>query len=144
MSLAVAEYFIESYFFPDFKPRFWSISVLGFFLCLIGDSMRKAAMLTGKASFTHQIKYYKRQEHKLITHGIYRYVRHPGYLGWFIWSVGTQILLCNPVCSVIFFAWSAYFFYDRIPYEEKYLIRFFGDEYVRYRDRTPTYLPFVK
>jgi uncharacterized membrane protein len=32
----------------------------------------------------------------------YRYVRHPGYLGWFIWAVGTQVLLANPVCTLLF------------------------------------------
>ena len=27
-----------------------------------------------------------------------RYCRHPGYLGWFVWAVGTQLLLVNPLC----------------------------------------------
>lgn len=27
-----------------------------------------------------------------------RYCRHPGYLGWFVWVIGTQLLLVNPVC----------------------------------------------
>jgi protein-S-isoprenylcysteine O-methyltransferase Ste14 len=31
-----------------------------------------------------------------------RFVRHPGYMGWFIWSVATQLLLVNPVCTVVF------------------------------------------
>jgi hypothetical protein len=29
-------------------------------------------------------------------------MRHPGYVGWFIWSVATQILLLNPVCVCVF------------------------------------------
>lgn len=31
-----------------------------------------------------------------------RYVRHPGYLGWLLWAVGTQVLLCNPVTTIAF------------------------------------------
>ena len=31
-----------------------------------------------------------------------RFVRHPGYLGWFIWAVGTQVLLCNPLSMISF------------------------------------------
>lgn len=29
-------------------------------------------------------------------------MRHPGYMGWFIWSVATQLLLVNPVCTLVF------------------------------------------
>lgn len=32
----------------------------------------------------------------------FRYIRHPGYLGWLVWSVGTQVLLINPICTVLF------------------------------------------
>lgn len=31
-----------------------------------------------------------------------RHIRHPGYLGWFIWAVGTQFLLVNPVSIAVF------------------------------------------
>ena len=31
-----------------------------------------------------------------------RYIRHPGYLGFLLWCVGTQMLLVNPVCCIIF------------------------------------------
>ena len=29
-------------------------------------------------------------------------MRHPGYLGFLLWSVGTQVLLMNPLCTVGF------------------------------------------
>lgn len=38
----------------------------------------------------------------MVTSGMYTYLRHPGYFGWFLWSVGTQVLLCNPICAVAF------------------------------------------
>jgi hypothetical protein len=31
-----------------------------------------------------------------------RHIRHPGYLGWFIWALGTQVLLCNPISCTAF------------------------------------------
>src|SRR4051812_31669288 len=51
-----------------------------------------------------------------------RCFRHPSYVGWFYWSVGTQLLLCNPLCTVLYglAAWA--FFKDRIPYEEALLL----------------------
>ena len=30
-------------------------------------------------------------DHLLITTGIYAHMRHPSYVGWFYWSVGTQV-----------------------------------------------------
>ncbi len=31
-----------------------------------------------------------------------RYIRHPGYLGFLLWCVGTQLLLVNPVSCITF------------------------------------------
>lgn len=31
-----------------------------------------------------------------------RLVRHPGYMGWFIWSLATQLLLVNPICGLAY------------------------------------------
>lgn len=31
-----------------------------------------------------------------------RYVRHPGYLGWYVWCIGTQLLLVNPLSCIAF------------------------------------------
>lgn len=72
-------------------------------------------MSTAASNFSHRIEYLKRKEHKLVTHGVYRFIRHPSYLGWFWWIVGSQILLGNPLCAVGYslVAWS--FFHDRIP-----------------------------
>ena len=35
---------------------------------------------------------------------LFRYCRHPGYFGWFVWVLGTQLVLVNPVCTVAFTA----------------------------------------
>lgn len=58
--------------------------------------------LTAGNAFTHRLRSTKQADHKLVTWGIYRYLRHPAYLGWFLWSVGTQALLCNLACLVAF------------------------------------------
>ena len=49
------------------------------------------------------------------------------------------------LCLQPAFAAAAYlFFRDRIAFEEAYLIRFFGREYVVYRDTTWSGIPFVQ
>ena len=39
----------------------------------------------------------KREDHRLVTDGVYAWFRPPSYVGWLYWSVGTQLILCNPV-----------------------------------------------
>jgi protein-S-isoprenylcysteine O-methyltransferase len=54
-------------------------------------------MFTAQANFTHQIAETKEKNHKLVKSGIYACLRHPSYCGFYWWSVGTQILLMNPL-----------------------------------------------
>lgn len=71
-------------------------------------------------------------------------MRHPGYLGWFIWSVATQLLLVNPLCTLAFTYVSWRFFAERILYEEYLLLHFFGERYAQYKRHTPSGLPFIQ
>lgn len=143
MIFSVLEYVFELYFFPSLK-EYQSISNVGFLMVILGETIRKLAIFTAKRAFTHVIKRHHEEHHKLITYGVYGIVRHPGYTGFLIWCVGTQIMLCNPVSTVAFaiIVWD--FFNNRIPYEEFFLKQFFGREYDVYAQRVPSGIPFVK
>lgn len=123
-------------------PVFW----IGLFICGGGQLLRWAAFVTAGHNFTHLVAEVKVDKHHLVTDGIYGYIRHPGYCGWFWWSVGTQIMLGNPI-SIVGFAYASYkFFAARIPEEEELLESedFFGEEYTRYKRTVPTYIPFIQ
>eukprot|EP00261_Vitis_vinifera_P016441 XP_010645392.1 PREDICTED: protein-S-isoprenylcysteine O-methyltransferase B isoform X2 [Vitis vinifera] len=143
MVCSLLEYFAEIVLFPGLKEIWW-ISNSGLAMVVIGEIIRKTAILTAGRSFTHLIKVYHEEDHKLVTHGIYRYIRHPGYSGFLIWSVGTQIMLCNPISTIAFAIIVWHFFYKRIPYEEFFLRQFFGSEYEEYAQLVPSGVPFVK
>lgn len=134
------EYFIEAYYFHSFK-RFNVISLLGFMLCLFGEMIRKLAMFTAGENFSHIIRTNKSPDHRLVTHGIYSYLRHPSYAGWMYWAVGTQLLALNPLCTLLFAITSYRFFKDRIEYEEETLVHFFGRDYVNYKRKVPLWMP---
>ena len=142
-SVGIAEYLIELYFFP-WKERLDIVFWFGVACVAVGLYIRFAAILTAGKSFTHLVQYTKRTEHKLITTGIYKYIRHPGYLGFFIFAVGTQIALKNPISICMFIAVLWRFFSDRIADEEEALCNMFPNEYDKYRKTTPTYIPFIK
>ncbi len=65
---------------------------LGLLLVLGGEVLRKLAMLTATSNFNHYIQHVKEEGHELVTHGVYSYCRHPSYVGWFYWSIGTQVM----------------------------------------------------
>ncbi|XP_030568209.1 protein-S-isoprenylcysteine O-methyltransferase [Drosophila novamexicana] len=137
------EFVLELYFLPEFKR--WSyLWLLGVTLCTFGEIVRKVAIITAGRSFTHLVQDEKHTDHKLITHGLYAYSRHPSYVGWFYWSIGTQVILMNPLCICIYALVSWLFFHDRIYVEEYSLLYFFQSDYARYQKQVPTGLPFIK
>lgn len=139
---AVVEYVLECYWlsYPKDVP---AVQALGIGLIVIGEAIRATAILTAGANFTHRVAVVKTPSHRFVSHGIYKSCRHPGYLGWFLWCLGTQVLLANPVCLVLasIIVWR--FFADRIAAEEFHLTRFFPEEFPPYRERVRTYIPFI-
>ncbi|CAM9639029.1 unnamed protein product [Chrysoparadoxa australica] len=140
---AWAEFWLESWLFPTFKPSWAGIAAVGLVLVVLGQSFRVSAMWTCQSHFNHQIMVEKEEQHRLVTHGVYTYLRHPSYFGWFWWSVGTQVLLLNPVCVVGYAVSSWSFFNGRIPFEEDLLREFYPDEYQAYMNRTYIGIPFI-
>uniref|UniRef100_A0A8C6UW70 Protein-S-isoprenylcysteine O-methyltransferase n=1 Tax=Neogobius melanostomus TaxID=47308 RepID=A0A8C6UW70_9GOBI len=136
------EFTVEKLSAPELKRINW-ISVVGLVMVLCGEALRKAAMLTAGSNFNHIVQNEKAQSHVLVTSGVYAYFRHPSYVGWFYWSIGTQVILCNPVCIMGYTIASWRFFRERIEEEELSLIHFFADAYVEYKKKVPTGLPFI-
>lgn len=119
-----------------------TIACTGLALVIAGETIRKLAMLTAKSNFTHIVQHHRQPGHVLVTHGIYAYagplcrsvhapcapvathpsgsrvsrrlVRHPAYVGWFYWCLGTQLLLQNPISFVGYLIAAHRFFADRI------------------------------
>ena len=136
------EFWVELHFFPGLKALrvlFW----VGLVMVILGEILRKVAMFTAGSNFTHQVQNIKRPNHTLITTGVYSLFRHPSYVGWFYWSIGTQILICNPVCSVGYALATWMFFRERIEEEEQLLHWFFGDEYSQYKEKVWIGIPFT-
>lgn len=80
----------------------------------------------------------------LNTTGIYSTVRHPLYLGNFLMWLGIALLTCNAgfIATFILAYW---LYYERIMYaEEQFLRRKFGDTYLRWAERTPSFIPSFK
>jgi protein-S-isoprenylcysteine O-methyltransferase len=70
-------------------------------LCMvIGQIVRTLAMATAGSNFNHIVQVRRREDHILVTGGIYSLLRHPSYFGFFWWGLGSQLVLQNVVCFV--------------------------------------------
>eukprot|EP00397_Hematodinium_sp_SG-2012_P056092 GEMP01068941.1.p1 GENE.GEMP01068941.1~~GEMP01068941.1.p1 ORF type:complete len:186 (+),score=36.31 GEMP01068941.1:416-973(+) len=119
------------------------LTALGCAGAFLGWAVRCAALFTAQSNFTHRMRDRKQSEHELVTHGVYGVVRHPGYVGWFLWAVSTQVILHNVVGVVCYSAVSFAFFLDRIRTEERLLVEFFGPKYIEYARRVTCGIPFI-
>ncbi|KAL7542954.1 hypothetical protein ACHAXR_012247 [Thalassiosira sp. AJA248-18] len=137
------EFCIRILFFPSQNsPRIFSIGIM---FVIGGQLCRSWAMMTCGESFNHYIQQDKKDNHVLITHGIYSILRHPSYVGFYYWAVGTQLVLCNPLSTILYglAAWT--FFRYRISYEEETLKQLFPDGvYESYAARTYIGIPFIR
>ncbi|KAF3769833.1 ICMT-domain-containing protein, partial [Cryphonectria parasitica EP155] len=144
---ASVECLLTGVFFPH---RHWAPAplgavglLLGLACVVVGQAVRSAAMVQAGPSFNHIVQHTQRREHTLVTTGIYGTLRHPSYFGFFWWGLGTQLVMGNVVCFVAYAAVLGKFFSARIKVEEGFLVKFFGEEYVSYRRRVGTKIPFV-
>ncbi|XP_076652505.1 isoprenylcysteine carboxylmethyltransferase ste14 [Halictus rubicundus] len=136
------EFIVEREYLPWMKePSF--ISYFGLFLCICGEVLRKLAMFTARHNFNHIVQSEKDDDHELVTYGVYKLCRHPSYVGWYYWSIGTQLILQNPICLLAYAVVSWKFFHARIQLEEITLLYFFGQDYAEYQKSVGTGLPFI-
>ena len=87
------------FIFLEMKKPCW-LSMIGLVLVLSGEAFRKLAMITAASNFNHYVQHVRMEGHKLVTNGVYSMFRHPSYVGWFYWSIGTQVKDCRPVTVV--------------------------------------------
>lgn len=84
-------------------------------------------------------------DHELITHGPYRYVRHPIYSSFAAIAVGTALFFCSYllVAVAVTYLMAARWW---AGVEEELLAspEGFGQTYCRYADRTGRFLPSMK
>ncbi|KAK9371047.1 Isoprenylcysteine carboxyl methyltransferase family-domain-containing protein [Lipomyces kononenkoae] len=142
-SSALIEAIFEWIFFRNVK-KYLIFSAIGFIVMVFGQVLRSLAMIHASSNFSHIIAHRKDDSHQLVTTGVYSFTRHPSYLGYFWWAIGTQLFLMNPAACVGFSIILWRFFNNRITYEEKLLVEFFGDNYVEYKKSTGTLIPFIK
>ena len=93
------------------------LPVTGLITTLAAQYLRSLAMITAASNFSHLIVYDKAPEHSLVRTGIYGWSRHPSYVAFFYWALGTQVFIGNPLSFCAFSVILYRFFSHRIKGE---------------------------
>ena len=84
-----------------------------------------------------------RQEHRLVTQGVYRAIRHPMYTALTLYAVGQALVIPNWVAGFSNVTAFAVLLALRLGKEEKMMAEQFGAEYAAYSARTKRLVPGV-
>jgi protein-S-isoprenylcysteine O-methyltransferase Ste14 len=84
-----------------------------------------------------------RDRHRLITHGVYRLIRHPMYAAFWLWALAQALLLPNWFAGFAGLIGFGTLFFGRVAREEQMMLDTFGEEYRAYMARTNRIIPRV-
>jgi protein-S-isoprenylcysteine O-methyltransferase Ste14 len=82
-----------------------------------------------------------RDQHRLVTQGVYNSVRHPMYAAFWLWALAQAFLLPNWIAGPAGLIGFGILFFMRVGREEQMMIETFGDEYRSYMQRTARVVP---
>jgi protein-S-isoprenylcysteine O-methyltransferase Ste14 len=84
-----------------------------------------------------------RENHELVTDGIYRRVRHPMYSAFWLWAIAQALLLPNWIAGFAGLTGFGILFFGRVAREERMMLQTFGDSYREYMARTGRVFPWI-
>jgi protein-S-isoprenylcysteine O-methyltransferase Ste14 len=80
-------------------------------------------------------------EKRFVTPSLYQYIRHPLYVGWITTFWATPSMTTG---HLLFAVLATGYILVAIPFEERDLAHFLGEDYRWYRARTPKFVPRLR
>jgi protein-S-isoprenylcysteine O-methyltransferase Ste14 len=108
---------------------------------VIGFVIRIHSILTLKQYFTFSVA--KVENHKIIETGLYKFIRHPGYLGQLIIFIGLSTSISNWLSILVMMIPVTLGYLYRINIEERFMLEKLGEDYLNYQERTKRLIPMI-
>lgn len=129
--------------FPEFADR-----AAGPLTLLIGIVLFAVSLRLFRITHKHLGKMWShsldlREDHKLITTGIYEKVRHPMYTAFWLWALAQPFVLSNWVAGFAGIVGFGSLYFIRVGQEEAMMEERFGEQYRAYSKRTARLIPGV-
>ena len=106
---------------------------VGLVICLFGMVFTSAAILNFATS----------PKNKVITKGLYRFTRNPTYIGIILMQTGLGIA-CASWLYLLLTVVLIILLNTILPSEERYCLYRYGDDYLKYKSKTPRWLGIPK
>ena len=121
-------------------PPMW-LSLLGIGFAIVGAMLRIISIRTLGRFFTGYVRLVKDQ--RLCRKGVYKYIRHPSYVGLFFINLSLAVAVGASVSLVVLMLLSIMSIYYRVRIEEEELVKWFGESYRDYQQTTSRWVPIV-
>jgi len=139
---------VTHFVFPKHSLHFLTISsnsplilqIIGIVLTILGLIIAIFARKTLADNWSSDVELKK--DHKLITNGVYRYIRHPIYTGIICMGLGA-IIVDQSIIVVLFYVCMAIFLIYKMKKEETLLLKHFPKEYQEYMKKTKALIPYI-
>jgi protein-S-isoprenylcysteine O-methyltransferase Ste14 len=132
---------LEWMYLPDLLPRGIGLEVAGLTLILLGIVFRIWSRSHIRGLYSGHVEV--QTDHRLIQSGPYRFVRHPGYTGFLLMTLGVVIGYSSVIglagIVLLLLPGLAY----RMQVEERLLAEQFGEEYRNYAYKTKRLIPGI-
>jgi len=115
--------------------------LIGFSLFIIGLILQGVAEATLGKYYLPSIGTVEGQ--KIIKNGIYKYIRHPGYLGEILIFFGLGFVTYSLLGILGAFIVALMVYAGEVIPEEKYMLEKFGKEYEEYMKETFRFIPYI-
>lgn len=116
----------------------WGMALAGFIVAVgwLLFAIGLAVIAAGFYEFRSARRLTGARQDEVIDSGVYRFSRHPQYLGIILTLIGGALAGSSGAALVFALALSGVFIVY-LPIEERYAVRGLGEAYERYRRRTP-------
>jgi protein-S-isoprenylcysteine O-methyltransferase Ste14 len=121
-------------------PRSIVVHVVIIVLTVTGLVVAIAARRTLAGNWSRAVAF--KEDHELVTTGLYRYVRHPIYTGILLMILGTALFVGTP-SAVVGFLVIVLAIWFKLRAEEELLTEHFPREYPAYKNRTRSLIPYA-
>lgn len=134
--------FFPQYFLWAKAPFSITLRIIGFSLCSIALVLFHWIHKHLGVYFFNSLKLKK--NHKLIVSGPYKYVRHPLYSTYYIFNTGIFLISSNYFIGILWLVCLTILVTYRFRKEEEMLQLKFGEEYLKYHQITPAFIPYFR
>lgn len=122
-------------------PGWDTYFAIGMILVVAGLAIRMLSIFTLRQFFTYSVA--RVENHSLVETGLYRVIRHPGYLGQLMILLGVSTALSNWISILGMMLPVTIGFFYRMNVEERFMLEQLGEPYSNYRERTKRLIPMI-